>query len=209
MNSVKKYLLLPSIVPLLVVIAISVLNINKPIRIKLLTWTSPSLGLGVFMILGSCTGALIASTSGLLLSDQQLVFRRDVHLIPNKINPEIDNDNNTVIFNNAIMNEGEQDLTPSYPPERDLRDPLPTLSIPFRVLKKKASQNIQYTKNNEYDQTYDEDFEQNYEVDYEQDYEEKSEKLDSDTNDNEYFNSVHSVSDGSSSDWSQIISEEW
>ena len=129
----KKILLIPSITPLLLVLIVSGLNLNKQVNIKLLTWRSPSLSLGVCMTLGGCTGALIAASAGMTMSSDQRSLRRKVNYMPNQSN---DNQSSSeTAYRGEYSSSYSNDIQIHDPlPERDLRDPYPTISVPFRVI---------------------------------------------------------------------------
>ena len=143
MKDIRKLLLLFSATPVIIILLISILNINKPVRIKILTWTTPPIGLGILMTIGSFTGAVITASSINTLNSQNSEYKREVRLDPNSSrndsDPLIENEN-TQMYNSDEF-ETNNDLN-TYIPERDIRDPTPTVSVPFRVI----NSSVKYTK---------------------------------------------------------------
>lgn len=138
MTRLNRFLLLPCIAPLLLVLVVACLNLNKPVSLRVLTWRSSTLPLGVWFALGGTAGAGITFAAGLSLSMQTLPLRRQVHRQFD--DPHVDPD--------YPFEEYQQQQTHSQSrtsdhvagqyqqgPERDIRDPFPTISVPFRVIK--------------------------------------------------------------------------
>ena len=126
-----KLLLIPCLLPLIVVVIISSLNINKSVRIKLLTWTSPSLSLGIVMGIGGFTGALFAASTAISLPKQYINMSSNRNLPVDK--------NINLHGRSDLQSEAQEMLDLEYDqneyvPERDIRDPSPTISVPFRVI---------------------------------------------------------------------------
>ena len=127
MNLVKRLLIIPCIAPLLIVYSIALLNLNKPVRLKLLTFNSPSSSLGLMMILGSSAATIISSL--LLLSSP-----RNIKILKNKISLDSNtpNDINNK-FDDSFNQKDTQEINTIYS-KRDPRDPSPTISVSYRVI---------------------------------------------------------------------------
>ena len=143
----KPLLCLFCITPLLSVLFISISNLDKPVRIKLLTWTSPSVAIGIWMTFGAMSGALISSATTVSVSNPRNTFSRSV-----RIDPYSHLDENAAAEKD-MFNENIETSPPSFDPkdymiQRDYRDPSPTVSVPYRVININDSSNIypEFTK---------------------------------------------------------------
>lgn len=128
-----RFLLLPLLSPLLVVLVVATLNPKPVVRIRLLTWTSPSLPLGGWIASAVALGAgLSAAATALALQQQEpeIQPRRQV-----KQRPE-----NARQGDREPMDDGGrwQNEPPAgwAGPSRGAADPSPTVSVPFRVIRK-------------------------------------------------------------------------
>lgn len=75
----RQLLLVPLLAPLLAVLLIGAFNPRPAVALRLLIWTSPSLPIGVWMILAAAGGAgLSALGTGLALSGEQRLLQRQV-----------------------------------------------------------------------------------------------------------------------------------
>ena len=135
-----RLLLLPLLSPLLAVLLVAAINPKPWVKLRLLTWTSPSWPLGAWMASAAGLGAAV-SAAGTALALQgaggELTPRRQVR--------------------RRADEEPEESGTPSEPgepwmrqpapgwagPSRSATDPAPTVSVPFRVIRKgqRASDN--------------------------------------------------------------------
>ncbi|MCT0217853.1 hypothetical protein KQ304_02400 [Synechococcus sp. CS-1329] len=124
-----RLLLLPLLAPLLAVLLVAALNPSPSNRLRLLIWTSPALPIGVWMALAASGGA--ALSAGLTaLALQQPVERRQ--------QPEPwDEQPEPRVRPGRQERQERQDPPAAYAgPERGPQDPPPTLSVPFRILRK-------------------------------------------------------------------------
>ena len=176
MNILKKLLLFTCISPIILVILISSLNINKTVRLKFLTWTTPSLSIGLIMTISSLTSGLLSASSIIIINNEKLAYKRQVHIDPNNPYNKDYNRSEDEIFNS----NNQYDIADSefnYIPERDIRDPSPTVSVPFRIINqpiqpkdiKNQSSNINTDEKyyeSEYEYIEKETFSDNYEDSY-------------------------------------------
>ena len=206
MNILKKLLLLTCISPIILVILISSLNINKTVRLKFLTWTTPSLSIGLIMAISSLTSGLLSASSIIIINNEKLAYKRQVHIDPNNPYNKDYNRSEDEIFNS----NNQYDIADSefnYIPERDIRDPSPTVSVPFRIINqpsqpkdiKKQSSNINS------DEKY-------YESEYE--YIEKETSLDNyeDSYNDSNIEEIDAINQNpidSSEQWGDPIGENW
>ncbi len=132
MTSYKKALLIIGSLPILTVTFISIMNVNKTTKLKLLTYTSAPINLGVLMLVSSSGSALL--TNILLKKSNQTdqTIRREVHFSPNQpdlLKDELELEELDINQNDYNANEFNQILA-----KRDPRDPTPTISVPYRII---------------------------------------------------------------------------
>ncbi len=187
MNTFNKILLIPCLTPLLVVIILSSFNLDKTVRIKLLTWTSPSMSLGIIMAIGSCTSSILAYSTSFALNSKHNTLSRNLHFNTKKVETFDEfygSNKDTFISNTTQNNQNVND----YGPERSLHDPKPTLSVPFRVI----GQSSQKFANNNYD--------------YEDNFAEEDINM---TNRNELFKNQEPNSKDLEDGWGESFEENW
>ena len=136
MTLLQRILLIPSLLPLLVVLVLSVLHRGEPTRLHLLGWSSPEVPLGVWTALAATGAAGLAASSSILITTQQ-PLRRQLHRSYEHISPS---------------NRQEEFTTPHVPvpapPQRDLHEPSPTVAVAYRVIKRGVpSQHISHAAN--------------------------------------------------------------
>ena len=137
----KRLFVIPCLTPLLVLLIIASFNNTKSTRIRILIWQTPSANIGTHIALGSLTGSLLAFTAIYSLTSNKFSNRRKVHFPYNVVNNDNDSRSVSDNFEQSEPNgyiDGNQQII-----ERDYRDPSPTVSVPFRILK-----NIQYSNVN-------------------------------------------------------------
>ena len=119
MSLFQKLLLIPCLAPLLGVLIASGLNTGSSSQLQLLVWRTPSLPIGAWTALAGLTGAGLSAASALLLLPSAPTLRRRSHK-PLDI---------------PVEQEWPQQA-PAPMPERDVRDPAPTVAVPYRVVQK-------------------------------------------------------------------------
>ncbi len=147
MNRLQKILIIPIIFPICTVIFIGLLNLNKPISFRFLAWRTPSISIGIWMTIGATSGGLLGLLSSLPPGYETIALKR-------KVRTKIDLSNNSFFteddeasdeLEETINSKGESLPIIEFPPERDLRDPAPTVSVPYRVIQnKKRAVSVQY-----------------------------------------------------------------
>ena len=132
MIRLNRYYLIPALTPIVIIFLVSISNLNQPIRLKILFWTSPTLQLGQWFAIGGLTGALFSTSLSLNYINHNTKFsqfrdnRNDDPSSTHNNNKKKDLDNVQTDFKIA---------PPDQYPERDVRDPSPTVSVPYRVLR--------------------------------------------------------------------------
>lgn len=117
MRALQRLLLLPCLAPFVMVIVLSALTRGTPVRLQLLIWRTPPLPIGAWTALAASTGAGLAAGTVLLLKPTRQPLRRQVHRPVENV-------------------EREPQPPPPSPamPERDIRDPAPTVAVSYRVI---------------------------------------------------------------------------
>ena len=126
MTPLQRLLLIPCLSPLLLTLLVGGLNLGKAGSLRILTWELPNLPLGVWMAVAATTGAVLGS-GGVLAAgpSNQQTLQREVRrgYAWQEETPEQDT-------------ERAATAAATMPwPERDLREPAPTVSVPFRVIR--------------------------------------------------------------------------
>ena len=124
------------LVTLLIIIFIQFLlykNNNQKTTFRYLIWEVQELSIGKLISISFVSGFLISNVLNEIIKTKNIRnFRKD--------KKEIDED-----FENNINNE-EFISNPDIPPQRDIRDPQPTISVNYRVVKNNGDN---YQKNEE------------------------------------------------------------
>ena len=124
MSLIQRLLLMLCLAPLLAVMVVSTLHGESSTRLRLLIWTSPMLPIGAWTALAAGGGAMAAAASAVLLQPSARPLRRTRHT---SYAPE----------------QRDPPTAPPHPvadpePQRDLRDPAPTVSVAYRVIQRPA-----------------------------------------------------------------------
>jgi hypothetical protein len=121
----QRILLIPSLLPLAVVLVLSALHRGEPTRLHLLGWSSPEAPLGVWTALAATGSAALATSSALLLVPARQPLRRRLHRTYEPPAP----------FGSQADGADQHSPIPA-PPQRDLRDPAPTVAVTYRIIKR-------------------------------------------------------------------------
>ena len=127
MTRLQRILLIPSLLPLLVVLAISAMHRGKPTRLHLLAWSSPAVPLGVWTAIAATSAAGLTATAAIFVAPARQPLRRRVRQPDAAPTP----------FPSSAQEDGVRIESPvSFGPQRDLRDPAPTVAVAYRVIKR-------------------------------------------------------------------------
>ena len=139
MTGLQKFLLVPCLSPVVVAVLVASLNGNQPTSLRFLTWRSSTLPIGAWIALASTGAALFSGLASLSASAGNQPLRRQVHRPmgwdrsnQNEWNPEPERSPFTPHRQTA---EPERTAATAWP-ERDIRDPAPTVAVPFRVIQR-------------------------------------------------------------------------
>ena len=93
MKRLIRLFLIPTLLPLILIIGISSINNDKKITLQLLLWETPKLTLGTYLIITSFTGFIIGAFPSTLLSSNFLIKkRRVVYKTISPIDQEVEDD---------------------------------------------------------------------------------------------------------------------
>ncbi|MBD2717735.1 hypothetical protein [Synechococcus sp. FACHB-909] len=134
----QRLLLLPLLSPLLVTLLVAALNPSPPLALRLLTWQTPSLPIGLWMAAAAGGGAALSAGATALALRQggRAPLRRTVRR-PDRL------EDDTWSAPWGGRSEGRASATAPAPaapspaaagPSRAPGEPAPTVSVPYRVL---------------------------------------------------------------------------
>ena len=129
MTLIRRVLLLPCLLPVLAVLALSAMNRSSTTQLQVLIWRSPPLPLGAWTAIAAATGASLSGVAALLLIPGRAPLRRTLHQPAGR----------TAAPDSEIFEpSASATVAPPPPvmPERDVRDPAPTVAVPYRVIQR-------------------------------------------------------------------------
>ena len=151
MTVLRQLLLLPLLAPLLAVIVVGALNPKPAVSLRLLTYTSPALPIGVWMMLAAAGGGLLSAgtTTLALRAGSGGGSRRQVRLPlssePAWSEPAARATGNPWATGNTATRSTDDPRAPqgadsvAAGPSRAPGEPAPTVEVPFRVIRRPAS----------------------------------------------------------------------
>ena len=126
MTPLQRLLLIPCLSPLLLTLLVGGLNLGKSGSLRILTWELPKLPLGVWMAVAATSGAVLGSGGVLAAgSATQQTLQREVRR-PYRWQEEASEPDTQPAATTAATMPW---------PQRDVREPAPTVSVPFRVIR--------------------------------------------------------------------------
>lgn len=123
MTSLQRALLLPCLAPLLALLLVSAVTTRSGSRLRIVLWTSPEQSIGTWMAIAGLTGAGFSMLSALLLVPPSPPLRRRLHQAVETNDP-------------STEDEPRSSKRVTSMPERDIRDPAPTVAVPYRVIQR-------------------------------------------------------------------------
>tara|TARA_Y100001968_G_C19021332_1_gene555291 strand:+ start:121 stop:645 length:525 start_codon:yes stop_codon:yes gene_type:complete len=130
-NKITKPLLIITLFPLFIIFIISILNINKKTNLQFLIWKTPEFSLAYYIILGGFGGFGLSAISISSFNYRQYNMTRKVKTLHEENNNEFINSSNSVPT--SVDNKVNTNNSTKYI-ERDIYDPQPTLSVPFKIV---------------------------------------------------------------------------
>ena len=128
MTPLQRLLLIPCLSPLLLTLLVGGLNLGKSGSLRILTWELPALPIGVWMTVAATTGAVLGSGGALtaVSGSTRRPLQREVRRPYGGTAQTTPHEEEYQTFSKKA---------PISWPERDVRDPAPTVSVPFRVIR--------------------------------------------------------------------------
>ena len=141
MTSFQRLLLIPCLSPVVLMLLIASLNLGQASSLRVLTWRLPTLPIGAWIAVATALGSSVTAVAGLAMVTSSPVLRREVRR-PAK-GPDVQE---------PLPREQPHQARAAQPtpwPERDVRDPAPTVSVPFRVVHRGSQANATPTQSTE------------------------------------------------------------
>lgn len=146
MTVLRQLLLLPLLAPLLAVMVVGALNPKPAVRLRLLTYTSPPLPIGVWMMLAAAGGGLLtAGATGLALRSGSTNQQQRQVRLPLGAEPAWAAWSAPTDSEPAPSRPARPSSEPHWPetvaagPSRAPGEPAPTVEVPFRVIRRASS----------------------------------------------------------------------
>ncbi len=186
MRTINKALLIPTLLPLILLLFISFINNEKRVQIKLLLWESQEIKLGTFISISTIAGFLIGTFPAFILNSNYQIKRRKVIYNPYNSNNSDALEKDLNLYDHDDLEEN--DINHEDYIERDVREPSPTISVPYKVIRMSNQSEIRTESNKESSEVQN-SFKDNLDLASEQE-----ESL---------------INKSQSSDWSNITDEKW
>ena len=135
MMLIRRVLLLPCLLPVVAVLVVSAMNRSGTTQLQVLIWRSPPLPLGAWTAIAAATGASLSGMAALLLIPGRAPLRRTLHQPLGR--------------DAAAEPEGfepREAVAAPVMPERDIRDPAPTVAVPYRVIQRPRRSDTESTE---------------------------------------------------------------
>ena len=129
MSMFQRMLLIPCLTPLLALLVLSATNVGDKTRIRLLVWTTPPLPVGAWTAMAGVGGAAGAAVAAFLVSPVERPLSRQRR---SPVQPELDK-------RGYAANAPTPRSSANTGPERDVREPAPTVSVAYRVIQRPSS----------------------------------------------------------------------
>ncbi len=126
MTAFQRLLLIPCLSPVVLMLLIASLNLGQASSLRVLTWRLPPLPIGAWIAVATVLGSGVSAVGGLAMVTSRPVLRREVR------RPVTGPDVQEPLPREQPHQARQAQPTPW--PERDVRDPAPTVSVPFRVV---------------------------------------------------------------------------
>lgn len=138
MTSFQRLLLIPCLSPVVLMLLIASLNLGQASSLRVLTWRLPPMPIGAWIAVVTVLGSGVSAVGGLAMVTSRPVLHRKVR------RPATGPD-----LQEPLPSEQPHQARAAQPtpwPERDVRDPAPTVSVPFRVVHRGSQANATPTQ---------------------------------------------------------------
>ncbi len=185
MKVLRNTLLITSIIPIFFTFYVAAFNLNRTTKIQILIWEIDQQSIGLLIALGSTLGFSISSLNILLGQNHSIPNRsRVIKKVKEKTFLNDDEDHFSDINKSEFNNDNDE-----YYVERGIREPSPTISVPYKIIRKPIESNL-------YDQS-------KYEL---EEYEVRAQSYSSNDNLDPFSEEADSVIEN---DWSSFPNEDW
>tara|TARA_Y100001968_G_scaffold113737_1_gene103149 strand:+ start:17792 stop:18343 length:552 start_codon:yes stop_codon:yes gene_type:complete len=128
MKNITKFTTMLVLIPFFFILALSTLNMNNKLSLRILLWKTPQLSLGNYILIGYSLGFLSSFSSIAVISTKNNSFKRKYKYNKHQVNTSYEE------LNNEKFSDLEETYNNDNYIERDIRDPSPTLTVPYRVI---------------------------------------------------------------------------
>ena len=155
----KRWLLVPLVLPLAAALAVALLNLRVPARLRLLIWTSPPLPLGTWVLIAAGGGAAAAALAG-LSAPGALPRQPETWDEPRRRRTRrpADTPEEPLDSSEAQQPFEAPEAATQAPPERSPHEAPPTVAVPFRVVQRSASAPASSTRVDDWNDAADDDW---------------------------------------------------
>ena len=148
MNYKKKSIILSIFLIISIQILLLINNITKT-SFRYFIWNIDEVSIGRLICISFVSGLLMSSILKTTLDNNV------------KTNPQNEKDENTDLEKDYSINSDEYNESNEMPPERDLRDTQPTISVNYRVIKDNGENSLNDKKQKFQDTKYEDDWNNN------------------------------------------------
>ncbi len=142
MPVLQRLLLVPLLSPLLAVLLVSAINPRPGVSVRLLTWSSPAWPLGGWLAAAAGLGAAMSAGGTALALQGQVAAvapRRQVRRRSDDERDDWQESRSEPARSNGSTSDSAQRPFAWAGPTRSAGEPAPTVSVPFRVIRKGSS----------------------------------------------------------------------
>ena len=126
------------------------INNNQKISFRYFIWTSQELRIGKLICISFVSGLLVSS-----------ILNKSINLYNKKNDINYKKNNEEDYSYEKNINEEENKSKYQMPPERDIRDAQPTISVNYRVIENTGENYSEYDKNSSNNEQFQDDWDNN------------------------------------------------
>ena len=148
MNHKKKFIIF-SIFFILIIQILLLINNKQKTNFRYFIWTFEGVSIGKLISLSFFSGLLMSSLLSKTLDNNVESYQKNV-------------DDNTTYKNNSSLDDEEINESYDIPPERDIRDTQPTISVNYRVIKDNGENEVKGRRQTSQKTNYQDDWDNNF-----------------------------------------------
>ncbi len=145
----KKKLIIFSIFFILIIQILLLINNKQKTNFRYFIWTFEEVSIGKLISLSFFSGLLMSSLLSKTLDNNVESYQKNV-------------DDNTTYKNNFSLDDEEINESYDIPPERDIRDTQPTISVNYRVIKDNGENEVKGRRQASQKTNYQDDWDNNF-----------------------------------------------